>query len=70
VHHEALPEALQRFSAMLGAPTLDAAASLQELDNVHAEYSRNCNSDSRRLLQVRCSALLLPGASTAQQYLL
>jgi hypothetical protein len=27
-------------------------AVLDEIDNVHSEFSRNCNSDARKLLQV------------------
>lgn len=62
-HHEALPEALDRFAAMLSQPRLDPEDCLKELDNVHAEWSRNCNSDGRRLLQVKRSFGTAPYSS-------
>ncbi|KAF6262496.1 Metalloenzyme, LuxS/M16 peptidase-like protein [Scenedesmus sp. NREL 46B-D3] len=46
VHAEALPGALARCA--------------REVENVHAEYSRNTNSDGRKLLQLRRSLCLPP----------
>ena len=39
------------------SPLLLRAAVLDEIDNVHSEFSRNCNSDARKLLQLRRSEL-------------
>jgi insulysin len=50
-----LPGALDRTGAMLAAPLLSAEAAAREVENVHAEFSRNCNSDGRKLLQLRRS---------------
>jgi insulysin len=35
----------------------------REVENVHAEYSRNCNSDARKLLQLRRSSCRPPYSS-------
>lgn len=45
VHAEALPGALARFGAMLSAPLIAHDSCAREVENVHAEYSRNTNSD-------------------------
>jgi secreted Zn-dependent insulinase-like peptidase len=50
-----LPGAVSRLGAMLSAPLLMPDAAGREVENVHAEYSRNCNSDARKLLQLRRS---------------
>jgi insulysin len=55
VHSSALPGALDRMAHMLAAPLLCEEAVGREVENVHSEFSRNCNSDSRRLLQLRRS---------------
>jgi insulysin len=52
-HH--LDGALSRLGAMLAAPLICPEAAAREVENVHSEYSRNCNSDSRKLLQLRRS---------------
>jgi insulysin len=44
--------ALDRLGQFFTAPLLLREAVLDEIDNVHSEYSRNCNSDARKLLQV------------------
>jgi insulysin len=49
----ALGGALDRLGAALGGPLLAAESILGEMDNVHAEYARNTNSDDRKLLQLR-----------------
>eukprot|EP00955_Chlamydomonas_euryale_P061299 357985-Chlamydomonas_euryale.AAC.8 len=61
VHHARLAPALDRMAAMFAAPRLAADAVLAEVENVHAEFSRNCNLDARKLLQVR-RARCKPGA--------
>ncbi|KAI8465691.1 MAG: hypothetical protein J3K34DRAFT_395999 [Monoraphidium minutum] len=50
-----LPGALARLGAALAAPLLDAEAAGREVENVHSEFLRNCNSDARKLLQLRRS---------------
>ncbi|WIA09303.1 hypothetical protein OEZ85_008710 [Tetradesmus obliquus] len=60
VHAEALPGALARFGAMLSAPLIAHNSCAREVENVHAEYSRNTNSDGRKLLQLRRSLCLPP----------
>ncbi|GBF97149.1 insulin-degrading-like metalloprotease [Raphidocelis subcapitata] len=50
-----LPGALARMGAMLSAPLLEAEPAGREVENVHAEYSRNTNSDARKILQLRRS---------------
>ena len=47
-----LQGALDRLCQFFTSPLLLQAALLDEIDNVHAEFSRNCNSDERKLLQV------------------
>jgi secreted Zn-dependent insulinase-like peptidase len=54
--------ALSRLGAMLSAPLLLAERAAREVENVHAEYSRNRNSDARRLLQLRRSLARAPYA--------
>ncbi|KAG2488187.1 hypothetical protein HYH03_013328, partial [Edaphochlamys debaryana] len=53
---EALPGALDRLGRFFVDPLLGREAILREAENVHAEFSRNCNSDARKLLQLRRSA--------------
>src|SRR5689334_13312328 len=60
VHHSALQGALQRFGAMLSSPLIAPDSAAREVENVHAEYSRNTNSDSRKLLQLRRSLCEAP----------
>eukprot|EP00879_Flechtneria_rotunda_P030835 GHRR01033527.1.p1 GENE.GHRR01033527.1~~GHRR01033527.1.p1 ORF type:complete len:485 (+),score=121.85 GHRR01033527.1:146-1456(+) len=55
VHNTALEGALQRFISMLSCPLILASSCAGEVQNVHAEYSRNLNSDGRKLLQLRRS---------------
>lgn len=50
-----LPGALTRLGAMLAAPLLLPDCISREVENVHAEFSRNTNSDARKLLQLRRS---------------
>jgi insulysin len=52
-----LEGAVARLGAALASPLLRAESLAREVENVHAEYSRNRNSDARRALQVRRSAL-------------
>lgn len=47
-----LQGALDRFAQFFISPLLLREAAMAEVENVHAEYSRNCNSDQRKLLQV------------------
>ncbi|KAF8073057.1 PXM16 [Scenedesmus sp. PABB004] len=53
VHASALPGALDRLGAALAAPLIAGESVAREVENVHAEFSRNTNSDSRKLLQLR-----------------
>ena len=50
-----LQGALARLGAALAAPLLAPESCMREVENVHAEYSRNTNSDARKLLQLRRS---------------
>jgi len=50
-----LPGALRRMGAMLASPLLSPESAQREVQNLHAEFSRNCNSDARKLLQLRRS---------------
>jgi insulysin len=52
-----LKGAVERLGAALAQPLLRTESLAREVENVHAEYSRNRNSDSRRLLQLRRSSL-------------
>jgi secreted Zn-dependent insulinase-like peptidase len=52
-----LEGAVGRLGAALAQPLLRPESLAREVDNVHAEYSRNRNSDARRNLQLRRSAL-------------
>lgn len=60
VHHTALQGALHRFGAMLSCPLISQGSAAREVENVHAEYSRNMNSDGRKLLQLRRSLCAAP----------
>ncbi len=59
VHHGALDGALSRLGQFFVAPLLLEEAAAREVSNVHSEFSRNCNSDARKVLQVRtwCAAV-------------
>jgi insulysin len=52
--------AVRRLGAALAEPLLRAESLAREVDNVHAEYSRNRNSDARRALQLRRASLGAP----------
>ncbi|GLC59471.1 hypothetical protein PLESTB_001491000 [Pleodorina starrii] len=51
-----LAGALDRLARFFIDPLLHRDSILKEAENVHAEFSRNCNSDARKLLQLRRSA--------------
>ncbi|GFR39769.1 hypothetical protein Agub_g254, partial [Astrephomene gubernaculifera] len=52
-----VPGALDRLARFFIDPLLSRESILREVENVHAEWSRNCNSDARKLLQLRrCAA--------------
>lgn len=55
VHSSALNGALDRLAQFFIAPLLESESMLREVENVHAEFSRNCNSDDRKLLQLKRS---------------
>uniref|UniRef100_A0A061RBI7 Insulin-degrading-like metalloprotease family n=1 Tax=Tetraselmis sp. GSL018 TaxID=582737 RepID=A0A061RBI7_9CHLO len=55
-HSEQLRGALDRLAQFFISPRLAADAIAREVQAVDAEYSRNTNSDSRRLLQLKRSA--------------
>lgn len=63
VHADALPGALARLGAALSAPLIAADSAAREVDNVHSEFSRNTNSDGRKLLQLRRSLCRPPYSS-------
>lgn len=44
--------ALDRLGQFFSHPLLSHDSIMREVENVHAEYSRNTNSDARKLLQV------------------
>ncbi|EFJ44956.1 hypothetical protein VOLCADRAFT_94765 [Volvox carteri f. nagariensis] len=48
--------ALDRMARFFIDPLLRRDSILREAENIHAEFSRNCNSDARKLLQLRRSA--------------
>ncbi|GAX81935.1 hypothetical protein CEUSTIGMA_g9363.t1 [Chlamydomonas eustigma] len=60
VHHTQLQGALDRAAQFFICPLLLEDSIKAEVDNVHAEFSRNCNSDDRKLLQLRRSCLGSP----------
>ncbi|GLI60674.1 hypothetical protein VaNZ11_002876 [Volvox africanus] len=51
-----LGAAVDRLARFFIDPLLHRDSILKEAENVHAEFSRNCNSDSRKLLQLRRAA--------------
>eukprot|EP00798_Chlamydomonas_sp_ICE-L_P025195 gene25195-10835_t len=55
IHSSMCGPALHRMGAMLEAPRLKPESVLREVENVHSEFSRNTNSDARKLLQLRRS---------------
>jgi secreted Zn-dependent insulinase-like peptidase len=50
--HPHLEGAVDRLAQFFTEPLLARESVLAEVENVHAEYSRNRNSDARKLLQV------------------
>ncbi|GIL80830.1 hypothetical protein Vretifemale_9906, partial [Volvox reticuliferus] len=48
--------AMDRLARFFIDPLLHRDSILKEAENVHAEFSRNCNSDARKLLQLRRTA--------------
>jgi secreted Zn-dependent insulinase-like peptidase len=53
VHNSRIAGALDRLAQCTAAPLIKADRVEREVNNVHAEFSRNTNSDERRLSQLR-----------------
>ena len=60
---EHLQGAIDRLSRFFIDPLLGQEDVLAEVENVHAEYSRNGNSDDRKLLQLKRSSMGSPYSS-------
>jgi hypothetical protein len=63
IHADQLPGALSRLGALLSCPLFNPDSASREVENIQAEFSRNCNSDSRKQLQLRRSLGLPPYSS-------